>query len=357
LSAFGVRCELNRGSFHLAVDCELPPQGVTAVFGPSGAGKTTLLRFIAGLEPAARGRLEVAGQLWQDDARGLFLPPHRRPVGFVFQDPSLFPHLSVADNLTYGERRTPSAERRLGRSDVVSWLGLEPLLLRRPASLSGGEARRVAIGRALLRSPRLLLLDEPLSGLDAKAQGEIFPYLERLEKDLGLPMLYVSHAVSEVFRLADSLLLLEAGKLLAAGPLIDLATRLDLIPWPGQTEPSAVIEATVTSHDPRFGLSRLEFSGGLFEVPQLAAEVGARHRLRIIASDVSLALEPPFRTSILNVVSARVLEISGGLRPLVRLRAGDAVLLSQVTSKSRQILDLRPGLDLYALVKAVAILD
>jgi molybdate transport system ATP-binding protein len=357
MSGINARLALARGAFRLDVAFDLPAQGVTALFGPSGAGKTTLLRCLAGLEREAAGRLEVAGEVWQDDTRGIFLPAHRRAVGFVFQQAALFPHLTVAANLEYGLTRTPATERRLAFGEVVAWLGLEHFLERRPESLSGGEAQRVAIARALLRSPRLLLLDEPLAALDAPARQEIFPYLEWLHRQLALPVLYVSHAPAEVHRLADHLLLIERGRLRAAGSLAELATRLDLLPWAGQGEPAAVIEARVVRHDEEFDLSELDFGGGRLLVPRLAAALGERRRVRVLARDVSLSLTPPAASSILNVLPARVVEVGGGPRPLVKLALGETPLLSQVTSKSCALLGIAPGRQLFALVKGVAIVE
>jgi molybdate transport system ATP-binding protein len=350
------RFRLRRGGFALDVEFTVPGRGLTALFGPSGSGKTTLLRCVAGLERQAAGRFEVGGDVWQDDARRLFLPPHRRPLGYVFQETALFSHLSVRGNLDYGLRRTPPARRRVRFADAVEWLGIESLLERRPESLSGGERQRVAIARALLTSPRLLLLDEPLASLDAQAKAEIYPFLERLHAELAIPVLYVSHAQAEVLRLADHLLLFAGGRIHAAGPLGELSTRLDLLPWAPGGELGAVVEAQVADHDEEFALTYLDFSGGRLSLPRLAAPVGSRQRVRLLARDVGLALERPPRTSILNVFAARVLEVGDGAQPLVKLAAGQDLLLAQVTRKSCHQLALQPGLDLFALVKGVALL-
>jgi molybdate transport system ATP-binding protein len=363
------RFRLARGGFLLDVDFTLPARGVTGLFGPSGSGKTTLLRCVAGLERAPGGRFEVAGEVWQDEARGIFLPTHRRRVGYVFQEASLFAHLSVRRNLEYGLRRRPPAERRVSLEEAVEWLGLEPLLDRGPRALSGGEQQRVAIARALLASPRLLLMDEPLAALDAAARQEILPYLERLYASLATPILYVSHSATEVLRLADHLVLLRAGTVRAAGPVAEVATRLDLLPWAPEAELGAVLEARVVEHDDRFDLTYLDFAGGRLSLPRLDAACGSRQRVRVLARDVSLALERPERTSILNIFPARVLEIGGASaagtapgsdaarrQPLIKLDAGGAVLLAQITRKSLAGLDLHPGGEVFAVVKGVALL-
>jgi molybdate transport system ATP-binding protein len=374
------RFRLARGGFLLDVDFALPARGVTGLFGPSGSGKTTLLRCVAGLERAPGGRFEVAGEIWQDEERGLFLPTHRRRVGYVFQEPSLFTHLSVRRNLEYGLRRRPPAERRVRFAEAVDWLGLDRLLDRGPRSLSGGEQQRVAIARALLASPCLLLMDEPLAALDAAARQEILPYLERLHASLATPVLYVSHSATELLRLADHLVLLRAGKVRAAGPVAEVATRLDLLPWAPEAELGAVLDARVIEHDDRFDLTYLDFAGGRLSLPRLDAPPGSRQRVRVLARDVSLAIERPERTSVLNIFPARILEIGeigeiGGAarspalasapaakvafraQPLVKLDAGGAVLLAQITRKSLASLDLRPGLAVFAVVKGVALLQ
>jgi molybdate transport system ATP-binding protein len=359
------RFRLARGEgFTLDVDFVAPASGVTGVFGPSGSGKTTLLRCVAGLERAPGALLEVAGEVWQDEARGRFLPTHRRPVGYVFQEAGLFAHLPVRRNLEYGWRRTAVAERRVRFEEAVEWLGLAPLLPRSPAALSGGERQRVAIARALLTSPRLLLMDEPLASLDAMAREEILPYLERLHASLRIPVLYVSHTAAEVLRLADHLLLLAAGRVRASGPLLEVSTRLDLLPWGPEAELGVVIEARVVGHDDRYDLTYLDFSGGRLSLPRHAAAAGSRQRVRVLARDVSLALERPERTSVLNIFPARVVEISetgeaaatAARQPLVKLDAGGATLLAQITRKSLATLELRPGLPVYAVIKGVALL-
>ncbi|HVT57800.1 MAG TPA: molybdenum ABC transporter ATP-binding protein [Thermoanaerobaculia bacterium] len=349
------RMRLARGAFLLDAELAAPARGITAVFGPSGSGKTTLLRCLAGLERAAGGWLEVGGERWQDDERGLFLPPHRRALGYVFQEAGLFSHLAVRQNLEFGLRRTPPAERRVSFADAVEWLELGGLLHRRTDSLSGGERQRVAMARALLAGPRLLLMDEPLAALDASAKAEILRCLERLHAELAIPFLYVSHLQDEVLRLADHLVLLAAGRVRAAGPLAEIAARLDLLPWAPEAELAVVIEARVVEHDVRFELTYLDFAGGRLSLPRQELAPGSRQRVRVLARDVSLALERPLRTSVLNVFPARIVEIGGGAQPLVKLDAGGASLLAQITGKSLHLLALRPGIEVFAVVKGVAL--
>ncbi|MFP5409239.1 MAG: molybdenum ABC transporter ATP-binding protein, partial [Gammaproteobacteria bacterium] len=322
------RFRVARNNFTLDVDLRFPDRGVTALFGPSGCGKTTLLRAIAGLERTPGGRLVVSGEPWQD--AHIFIPPHRRALGYVFQEASLFPHLSVRGNLEYGWKRVPAAERRIGFDDVVGWLGLETLLAQRPQHLSGGQRQRVAIGRALLASPRLLLMDEPLSALDAASRADILPYLERLHRQLELPIIYVSHALDEVARLADTLLLIEAGKITYQGPLADGLTRLDL-PLAHRDTAGTVIDTRVVSHDAAFQLTQVSHGNLTLSLPGLHAAPGQPLRVRIAARDVSLALAPPSQTSILNLLPARVVDIADDApgQVLVRLALEETLLLSR----------------------------
>ena len=256
-----VRAMLARQDFSLDLDLALPGSGITALFGPSGSGKTTVLRVLAGLEPSARGRVCVQGEVWQDSARSLFQPVHRRAVGVVFQEASLFGHLSVQDNLKFGFRRTPRAQRRHGWDHGLALLGIGHLLQRWPHELSGGERQRVAIARALATSPRLLLMDEPLAALDAARKAEILPWLEGLQRELDIPVIYVSHAIDEVARLADHLVLLDAGRVTASGPTPELLTRLNL-PLAQGDSAAAVISGQVQGHEPGFHLTHVDFAGG-----------------------------------------------------------------------------------------------
>lgn len=343
------------GHFTLDVDFTVPGDGVAAVFGPSGCGKTTLLRAIAGLEKCAGGYLRVGDDVWQDGATSL--PPHRRPLGYVFQEASLFRHLSVRRNLEYGLKRVPNGRRSVGFERAVELLGLAHLLERMPAGLSGGECRRVAIARALLTCPRLLLMDEPLVGLDQKSKNDILPSLDRLRKELDIPVFYVSHVLDEVARLCDHMVLMEAGSVRASGPIKEILTRVDL-PVAHGDEAEAVVDAEVAGFDEAYGLTYLRFAGGLIAVTRRGLSKGQPARLRVLARDVSLTLERQSSTSILNIFPARVAELADDspAQVMVRLDAGGVPVLSRVTRKSVVKLGLKPGKELYAQVKSVALL-
>ena len=342
--------------FALQADIQMPARGITALFGPSGSGKTTLLRCIAGLERAAGGLLRVHDEVWQDDAK--FLPVHRRRLGYVFQEASMFPHLSVRRNLEYGLQRIPAAERKVQLEQVLEWLGLNNLIDRSdPATLSGGERQRVAIGRALLTSPRLLLMDEPLSALDAASKQEILPYLERLHSELEIPVIYVSHVLDEVARLADHLVLLEQGRVIANGALNNTLSRLDL-PTAHLDDAGAVIAAKVAVHDETYHLTRLDFSGGSLWVSKVERAAGTVVRARVLARDVSIAMTAPKDSSISNILAARIAEIrdEGPDKVSVRLTVGDEhVLLARITRRSRDQLGLAAGMEVFAQVKSVAL--
>ncbi|MCB1865541.1 MAG: molybdenum ABC transporter ATP-binding protein [Chromatiales bacterium] len=343
------------GSFRLDAEFSAPMHGITALFGPSGCGKTTVLRCIAGLARLG-GQLHVGGEVWQDDSAGVFLAAHRRPIGYVFQEASLFAHLRVRDNLEYGLRRIAAADRRVSLGDAATLLGIDRLLDRAPTDLSGGERQRVGIARALLTSPRLLLMDEPLASLDQRSKAEILPYLERLHAELAMPVIYVSHAPDEVARLADHLVLMETGRVRASGALRELRTRLDLARDLG-AEADTVIEAQVTAHDERFHLTLLDFAGGRFSIARNELPVGQRARLRVLARDVSLTLEHQTGTSILNIFPATVSELAddGPAQLLVRLDLCGSPLLARITRKSAHALSLREGARVYAQVKTAAL--
>ena len=349
------RFRIARGDFVLDAQLSLPARGVTAIYGPSGSGKTTLLRAMAGLEIDPDGYLQVAGETWQDRAH--FLRPHQRPLGYVFQEASLFSHLSVLGNLEYGYKRVPSTDRRIPFDDVVALLGVEDLLDRDTEDLSGGERQRTAIAQALLTSPRLLLLDEPLTGLDAAGKAEILPYLERLHAELDIPAFYVSHAADEVARLADHLVLLQKGNILGSGPIAEMLTRFDL-PLSHGDAAEAIIEATVEEHDQTYHLTRLAFPGGTFQVSRKDLEIGQSVRLRVLARDVSLTLERQTKTSILNILPVTVAETvdEGPAQIMVKLSADGTILLSRVTRRSAESLQLQPGRQVYAQIKTVALL-
>lgn len=346
------------GEFSLDVDLEMPGRGVIALFGHSGSGKTTVLRSIAGLEQFS-GRLQVNGETWQDEKR--FLPVHQRPIGYVFQEASLFPHLSVKQNLAFGLKRIPAGKRQLDLGQVVEWLGISHLLTRKPQRLSGGERQRVAIARALLTSPRLLLMDEPLSALDTNSKADILPYLERLHDELSIPVIYVSHSPDEVARLADYLVLMEKGRVTAAGSIAELMTRLDLS-IAREQEAESIIETVVDAHQPEFHLSQLVFPGGIVNTRMLSAPIGSPQRVRIHARDVSLSLNPHHDSSILNILPATILEFAPMTewQMLVRVGLGpDASipLLARITRRSAAQLELEPGKQVYAQVKSVVLAE
>ncbi|MDR1063314.1 MAG: molybdenum ABC transporter ATP-binding protein [Azoarcus sp.] len=357
-SVMEARFRIDYPGFILDVDLRLPEKGVTALFGPSGSGKTTVLRCMAGLERAPGGFLSIEGQVWQDDERGIFLPTHERPLGLVFQEASLFPHLSVRGNLEYGMKRAGNAGGE-GFDAMLDLLGIRALLPRAPDRLSGGERQRVAIARALLTRPRLLLLDEPLAALDMKKKQEILPYLEALREELDIPVLYVSHSPDEVARLADHLTLIENGRVAASGPLMETLARLDLGPAFAD-DAGVVLETTVAAHEAD-GLARLEFPGGRLYVSGHGKAPGSRLRCRIHASDVSLALNAHRDTSILNVLPATVAAVADAVAPghaLVQLQLADGgpLLLARITERSRRALAIAPGLAVVAQVKSVALL-
>ena len=355
-SLIRARFQVAFSGFALDVDLALPGRGVTALFGHSGSGKTTLLRCIAGLQHVPGGELSVNGTVWQ--GAGTFMPTHRRPLGYVFQEASLFPHLSVRRNLEYGMQRVPPALRRGGLEASIDLLGIGPLLDRATDGLSGGERQRVAIARALAVSPQLLLLDEPMASLDLARKQEILPYLQRLHDDLDIPVLYVSHAPDEVARLADHVVLLENGRVLAQGDLQATLSRLDLASAFAD-DLGAVIEGTIVAHDESDHLTRIDFPGGSVHVSRCAGAPGSRMRFRIQARDVSLATQKPTHSSILNVLPARVAELVDAAEPgqvLVKLDVGGTPFIARISRRSRNELQIEPGTALWAQVKSVAVL-
>ncbi|MDQ5897130.1 MAG: molybdate transport system ATP-binding protein [Pseudomonadota bacterium] len=345
--------------FSLDVDLTLPGRGVTVLFGASGSGKTTLLRCLAGLERAPQGRLVVEGEVWQDVRT--WRPVHRRPIGYVFQEASLFDHLSVMGNLRYGLRRLDrllrgASSRRLAQA--VALLGIEHLLERRPTHLSGGERQRVGIARALALGPRVLLMDEPLAALDQRRRQEILPYLERLRDELDIPVVYVTHAPDEVARLADQLVVLEAGRVQACGSLQSLLVHPDQPLRLGE-EAGAVLEATIGEIDPRWHLARVDFDGAHLWTRDPGLAPGRRVRVRVLARDVSLADQPGVG-SIQNVLAGEVESVGDDDHPalaMVRVRVGGAVLLARLTRRAVDQLGVLPGRRLWVQVKSVALLE
>ena len=330
---------------------------VVALFGRSGAGKTTLANAIAGILRPARGRIALDGQTLFDSATRVFIAPENRRIGYVFQDSLLFPHLDVRDNLMYGRKRCGDARQEARPETIIDLLGLQPLLARRPVALSGGEKQRVAIGRALLAAPRLLIMDEPLASLDQERRGEILKYVERLRDELDMPIVYISHSVGEVSRLADTLVVLSGGGVVADGPIEDVMNRLDLRPQTGRFEAGSLVDTHVLSHDAAYGLTTLQFPGGELVLPRFDANVGDRVRVRIRARDVSLATERPNGISIVNILEGRLVETSDESGPIIetRIQVGDASLSARITRRSAQALNLRIGQPVFALVKAVSL--
>jgi len=353
-----IRTEL--GAFLLDVQLDIPGKGVTAIFGPSGSGKTTLLRYIAGLERAGEVSIRHGEEPWQDSVQGKFVPPHKRRVGYIFQDATLFPHLTVLGNVRYGYRRTPAGSRRFEMAQAIEWLGLTPLLGRWPTALSGGERQRVAMARALVTSPAVLLMDEPLSALDEGARMEIVPYLQRLQRELAIPVVYVSHSVREVALLADHVVLLRAGKVADTGTATAMLERIAMLPELGE-ERAALFEVVVLRHEAEFELSAVAGPFGEMYLPRVQAGVGERVRIRVAARDVSLGLVSEERSSILNELPCRVIDLtrlSGG-QMLVRLaprgEKEEAHLLSLITWKSAEVLGIHAGLEVFARVKGVSL--
>jgi molybdate transport system ATP-binding protein len=345
-----------KGEFVVDAEFEVPAKAVTALIGPSGSGKTTILRTIAGLEKHPGSSVAVFGESWQDEDS--FLPPHKRRIGYVFQEPSLFPHLTVRGNIAYAIKRDSAKELDAKVYRAASRLGIEHLLDRYPQSLSGGEGQRVAVARSIAVNRSVLLMDEPVSSLDAALKNEVLSYIEKVHKELRITVIYVSHSADEVARLADHVVLLESGRVKGSGPIAEILTRFDL-PLASGPDAEAVIKASVSAHDDEFDLTLLEFSGGKFNVPRIAAETGDEVRLRVLARDVSLTLEEQHGTSILNIFPAVVRETApaGDSQITVLLDCGGAPLLARVTRKSASILGLEPGKRVFAQAKSVAVLS
>lgn len=330
--------------------------GVTAVFGPSGAGKTSLVNMLAGLLRPDRGRIEVQGHVLFDSERGIDLPPEQRHLGYVFQESRLFPHMTVAGNLSYGRRLAPRDGRHVDFDAVVELLNLSPLLDRRPMTLSGGERQRVAIGRALLAAPRLLLMDEPLANLDGPRRSEILPFIEELRGRLDISIVYVSHNMDEIIRLADQLIIMADGVVVAQGPVEEITARLDLRDLTGRWDAGAVLTTHVAAHDQDDALTRLAFPGGDLWLPQLNLAVGTALRIRVRARDVSLALTPPQGISVLNIFAGTVIEVGDDDGPQIDVLVDiGSPLWARITRRSQRELDIVPGRKVFALIKAMAV--
>ncbi|WP_296745577.1 molybdenum ABC transporter ATP-binding protein [Mesorhizobium sp.] len=340
-----------------AIDASFESAGrLTALFGPSGSGKSTLINLIAGLLRPEKGRIAVDGRVLVDVAAGVFVPMHKRRIGMVFQDARLFPHMSVASNLRYGRWFTPASERYASMDAVVELLGIGHLLDRRPAKLSGGEKQRVAIGRALLASPRLLLMDEPLASLDEARKAEILPYIERLRDETKIPIVYVSHSIAEVARLASDVVVLAHGKVAAFGPTAAIMQRLDLLPAEERGEGGAVLDTKVLRHDEAFGMTVLGSRAGEIRVPRLARAVGDPVRIRVRARDVMIATERPVGLSALNILPGTVVAMKPGEGPEVEvgIDCDGAIVLARITEQSRKGLGLQLGSKVFVVVKTVS---
>lgn len=353
-----VQLKLQRTDFTLDVGLQLSGRGITALFGPSGCGKTTCLRAIAGLD-RAQGSVVVNGQIWQDDARKQWIPTYQRALGYVFQEASLFPHLGVRANVEYGLRRTPVQRRKVLLEQAVELLGLSQLMERSVHTLSGGERQRVAIARALATSPQLLLMDEPLSALDAQRKAEVLPYLERLQRSLEIPVLYVSHAQDEIARLAHHVVLLQAGRVAGQGETAQIMTQRDH-PMAPANEAASLVQGHITAFDKQDHLSTVTFSGGtLFITGSADRQIGDAVRLRVMARDVSIALQASSGSSILNRVPSTITAICEDIpgHAMLTLQSGATTLLARVSARSVRELGLQQGLSVIAQIKSVALLD
>ena len=354
-----VRLTLKRSQdFALDVDITPAPSGVTVLFGPSGCGKTTILRSVAGLE-RAKGEVRIAGETWQDDSRKIFVPTWKRPLGYVFQGASLFPHMTADENIRFGlryARGRGTTEERI--SEAVELLGLGKLLDHRPSELSGGEQQRVAMARARVLNPKLLLMDEPLSALDWERRAEIIPWIARIRDEQGLPILYVTHSADELAKLANEVVLIERGKVRASGP-VEKMLPLVRSPLTLIEEPEFLVKGTVTERDEKYGLAKVELPGraGSLWVQDEGLPEGSPVRVAVFERDVSLAVIPPEASSIQNSIPSVIESIEGASASQVRvtLRAGNQVLASRITRRSCDKLELKVGLPVFAQVKTAAI--
>ncbi|WP_297322502.1 molybdenum ABC transporter ATP-binding protein [uncultured Bartonella sp.] len=346
------------GNFSLDCAFEVPLAGVTALYGPSGCGKTTVLRAIAGLNRFS-GEIRIGDDCWQDANN--FIPVYKRPLGYVFQEASLFPHLSVKKNLTFGMAKT-ERKRSPTFNEMVEFLNISRLIERAPHNLSGGERQRVAIGRALLSHPRLLLMDEPLSALDKRSRDEILPFLVGLRDRLSMPIIYITHDIYEVERLADTLVLMDSGEVIACGPLEEIQANPDL-PLADTREAGVNLDGMVKSYDKNSGLVEVDVAGGTFVAPSQLLPIGKKMRIRIAANDVSLAVEKPLQSSILNIMPSRIKTVrnKGNFEVLAKLELGiegkGAHFLSRLTRHSWEILSLHEGMNVYAQIKGVALIE
>jgi molybdate transport system ATP-binding protein len=356
--SLSLRVELAYAGFQLTVNRELPLAGITCLFGPNGSGKSTLLRLIAGLETPQAGRVALGPDVWFDCQRGVNVPAHRRPVGLVFQDARLFEHLTVSRNLTFAATRSRKVASKISFDEIVLALDLNVLLERKIGSLSGGERQRVALARSLLTRPELLLLDEPLSALDDRRKAEILPYLERVPNHFGIPTIFVSHSLGDVVHLADTMLVLEAGRERAYGPTPEIMERLDLQSLTGRQEAGVLVEAQVSGHDTRLGLTHVALDGQTLKMPIVdGLAVGERVRLRVRARDVAVATHKPQGISIRNVLQASVERIAmDSETPFaeVFMVLQSTTIRARLTRDAVEELQLTPGRPVFALIKSVS---
>ena len=358
-----LQINIGRSAFQLSLDIQLPGQGITAIFGPSGSGKTTFLRAVAGLEKNPKGRIQIGTNIWQDTKQGIYLPTWQRPLGYVFQESSLLPHLSVTENLNFGLKRalksasSAQTEANKALQASVELLGIGSLLQRMPNELSGGERQRVAIARAIAMQPQLLLMDEPLASLDATRRQEIFPWLARLRDELKIPMLYVTHSAEEVTRLADHLVVLEQGRVKAQGSVSAVLTQV-VNPVVVGGDAGALIAGCIGAVDAQWHLSRVDFDGGCIWMRDAGLPVGKAVRIRILARDVSLATAEPQNTSIQNQLRGSIQSITPDAHPsqvMVVLKCGAEEVLARVTKRAVNELALQVGMPVWAQVKSVAL--
>lgn len=354
-----LKCQKSLPSFQLNIDAQIPLHGVTAIFGPSGAGKSTLLRLIAGLDKPDQGTITMAGECWFNSANRHSLPPAKRPVGTMFQDGRLFSHLSVQENLYFAHKRSAEVSQSYSFAEIVQAFSLKELLARHPAALSGGEQQRVALARTLLSRPALLLLDEPLAGLDQQRKREILPFLETLPKRFGLPCLYVSHDIDEVSHLTDQMLVLAQGQVQHQGPTTEIMNQLDLHPLAGRNSASSFLDGHIQAHDPAHHITTVQTSGGVFILP-LSPRLtpNTKLRLRIRAQDVAIATQRPEAISIQNILPGTIQKIipnpkTGHVDVLLNL-GSNTQLRARITHAATQSLRLKPDMTVFALIKAVS---
>ncbi len=359
LETLRICLKLERGEFQLKVDLTLPANGITVLFGASGSGKTTLLRCVAGLERPTEGLIRVGQALWQDSATRVFAQPWQRDLGYVFQEASLFEHLAVHENLVFGQKRSKKAGSAKALKDAIELLGIGHLMRRQAASLSGGERQRVAIARALATQPRLLLLDEPLAALDLARRLEILPWLERLRDEMSMPMLYVTHSVDEVARLADHLVVLDGGSVKVRGAVQDVFSRIDSPVIIGD-DAGVLLHGYVRYRDEAWHLAKIEFSGGGLWVRDNDIPLGKQVRLRVLARDVSIAVDEPRDTSIQNHLQGRIEAIADDVHPsqaMVQIRCEESIVLARITKRAISALNLQKGMTIWVQVKSVAVIE